>query len=56
MLSMFDAVIGFLTIRTDRRSRMTREQRYVENYLAKSTDLVDLERREKNLSRKGYFY
>ena len=32
----------------------TRQRRWEEAYLAKSTDLVDLERRQKELQRKGY--
>jgi len=33
---------------------ITRQRRWEEAYLAKSTDLVDLERRQKELQRKGY--
>jgi len=32
----------------------TRQRRWEEAYLAKSTDLQDLERRQKELQRKGY--
>jgi len=33
---------------------VTRQRRWEEAYLAKSTDLCDLERRQKDLQRKGY--
>lgn len=56
MLSMFDSVIGFLTLRTYQKPRMTYHQRYIENYLANSADLVDLERRQRELTRKGYYF
>lgn len=36
--------------------RMTRRQREIEAYLSKSVDRCDLERRERELERKGYFY
>lgn len=37
----------------DAYPRKTRAQREAEAYLAKSVDLVDLERRQRELSRKG---
>jgi len=34
---------------------MSRRQRDIENYLAQSVDLVDLERRQRELDRKGAY-
>jgi hypothetical protein len=36
-------------------SRLTPRQREIEEYLSKSVDRYDLERRERELERKGYF-
>lgn len=43
-------------MRTNDERRMTRRQREIEAYLSKSVDLVDLERRQRELDRKGYYY
>ena len=36
--------------------RRTYNQRLIESYLSQSTDLFDLERRERELERNGYFW
>lgn len=37
------------------KPKMTRQQREVERYLADSVDLVDLERRQRELTRRGIY-
>ena len=53
MIGMFTAVTDFFRVRNDLPPKKTRRQRYVEQYLSESVDLVDLERRERELERKG---
>lgn len=56
MMQMFDAVVDFFNLNDkDNRRIMTRRQREIEDYLAESIDRCDLERRERELERKGYF-
>lgn len=57
MINFFKSLSKFMRIHKDNREiRMTRRQRYIEEYLSQSTDMSDLERREKELERKGYFF
>lgn len=35
--------------------RLTARQRYIEEYLSESVDRCDLERRERELTRRGFF-
>ena len=46
--------MAWLTTKSD-EPRLTRKQKYIEEYLSKSTDRVDLERRERELSQKGFY-
>ncbi len=49
---MWDTVKNFFTTT---QPRLTARQREIEAYLSKSVDRYDLERRERELERKGYF-
>jgi len=49
MKSFLTHLIDWFTV-----DSFTRQRRREEKYLAKSVDLVDLERRQKELQRKGY--
>ena len=42
-------------LRSGDERRLTRRQRDIEEYLSKSVDLVDLERRQRELDRKGAY-
>lgn len=44
------------TLRDTSEHRKTRRQIEIENYLAESVDLVDLERRERELEKQGYYW
>ncbi len=49
---------AFLTdiFKDNSSKRMTQRQREIEEYLSESVDLIDLERRERELEKKGYFW
>jgi hypothetical protein len=44
-----------LVLPESRAKQLTQRQQEIENYLSLSTDWYDLERREKELERKGYY-
>jgi len=56
MINMFNSVVDFFNFNDkDNQRIMTRRQREIEDYLAQSVDRCDLERRERELERMGYF-
>jgi|TARA_R110000851_G_scaffold234682_1_gene387093 hypothetical protein len=54
MYKLFAAFLG-AKITDDTSIKLTRRQKEINNYLAQSVDRVDLERRERELDRKGYY-
>jgi Fe2+ or Zn2+ uptake regulation protein len=53
---MFKLIATFLGAKSnDDTMKLTRQQREIQDYLAQSVDRCDLERRERELSRRGYF-
>lgn len=52
---MFKNIVNFLVGSSHTTyPKMTRRQRAIDDYLSKSTDLCDLERRQRELDRKGW--
>jgi hypothetical protein len=56
-IRMFKSIAAFLGAKTIDSStpKLTRRQKEINDYLAQSVDRVDLERRERELDRKGYY-
>jgi hypothetical protein len=54
---MFKLIAAFLGAKPAKTNgiTLTRRQKEMEDYLAQSVDRYDLERRERELSRKGYY-
>lgn len=55
MIGMFQSIVNFFTFGNGDQPKMSRRQCEIEEYLAQSVDRIDLERREKELQRKGYY-
>lgn len=56
MIRFLRAVVEYFTPKTPVYPPMTRRQKEIHDYLSRSVDLVDLERRQKELEKKGYFF
>jgi hypothetical protein len=56
MMKFYKAMVEFFTPTIPTYPPMTRRQKEIHDYLSRSVDLVDLERRQKELEKKGYFF